>query len=141
MVCLMGEIRTKVKLTNAVDEALARRGDLASDKVRSYEAEGLVDTGAVRTVIPVHVQEKLGLALRGHRVAEFADGRKETVGVTEPIIVDILGRDTLEDALVLGDEVLIGQTVLEKLDLLADCSRHRVIPNPAHPDQPVTKVK
>ena len=43
--------------------------------------------------------------------------------------------------MVLGDEVLIGQTVLEKLDLLPDCTNHRLIPNPAHPDQPVSKVK
>ena len=43
--------------------------------------------------------------------------------------------------LVLGDEVLIGQTVLEKLDLHADCANRRLIPNPAHPDQPVSKVK
>jgi hypothetical protein len=63
------------------------------------------------------------------------------VGVTEPVIFRLLGRDTLEEALVLGDEVLIGQTVLEKLDLLADCVGRRVVPNPAHPDQPVSKVK
>ena len=55
--------------------------------------------------------------------------------------VECLRRDTLEEAMVLGDEVLIGQTVLEKLDLLADCANQRLIPNPAHPDQPVTKVK
>ena len=41
----------------------------------------------------------------------------------------------------LGSEVLIGQTVLESLDLLVDCANHRVIPNPAHPDQPVIKIK
>ena len=40
-----------------------------------------------------------------------------------------------------GDEVLIGQTVLEKLDLHADCANGRLLPNPAHPDQPMTKVK
>ena len=114
---------------------------MPAENIRTYEADALVDTGAVRTVIPVHIQEKLGLSLRGHRVAEYADGRKESVGVTEPLIIDIEGRDTLEEALVLGDEVLIGQTVLEKLDLLADCGRGKVIPNPAHPDQPVTKVK
>jgi hypothetical protein len=49
--------------------------------------------------------------------------------------------NTLEEALILGDEVLIGQTVLEKMDLLVDCANHKVIPNPAHPDQPVSKVK
>jgi len=52
-----------------------------------------------------------------------------------------MGRDTSEEAMVLGDEVLIGQTVLEKLDLLVDCRNQRVVPNPAHPDQPVTRVK
>jgi hypothetical protein len=61
--------------------------------------------------------------------------------VTEPLIVELEGRDTLDEALVLGDEVLIGQTVLEKLDLHVDCQQRRLIPNPAHPDQPVTKVK
>jgi hypothetical protein len=60
---------------------------------------------------------------------------------TSPVIIESLGRDTLEEALVLGDEVLIGQTVLEKLDLLADCANNRLLPNPAHPDQPVSKIK
>ncbi len=141
MVTSVGEIRVTVRLTNAVDEALARRGQIAAESIRTYEAEALVDTGAVRSVIPVHVLQKLGVEERGQRVAEYADGRKESVGVTEPIIFELLGRDTMEEALVLGDEVLIGQTVLEKLDLLADGQGRRVIPNPAHPDQPVTKVK
>ena len=74
-------------------------------------------------------------------MAESAEGCKEAVGVTEPLVVELEGRDTLEEALVLGDEVLIGQTVLEKLDLFVDCQLHRLVPNPAHPDQPVTKVK
>lgn len=137
----MGEVRAKVKLTNAVDEALARRGQLPANQIRTYEADALVDTGAVRTVIPVQVLRQLGLDTRGQRIAEYADGRQESVGVTEPVIIEVLGRDTMDEALVLGDEVLIGQTVLEKLDLLPDCANRRLIPNPAHPDQPVSKVK
>jgi len=137
----MGEIRVKVKLTNAVDEELARAGNLSKDQVRTYDADALVDTGAVRSVIPSHVVDRVGATIRGKRVAEYADGRKDEVGITGAIIFEILGRDTLEEALVLGDEVLIGQTVLEKLDLLADCANRRLIPNPAHPDQPVSKVK
>jgi hypothetical protein len=42
----MGEIRAHVKLVNAVDEALARRQQLASDQVRVYETQAQVDTGA-----------------------------------------------------------------------------------------------
>jgi hypothetical protein len=75
-------------------------------------------------------------------MAQYADGRMEEVDLTEGFVVEIMGRRTTEEALVvLGDEILIGQTVLEKLDLLPDCQRHRLVPNPAHPDQPVSKVK
>jgi clan AA aspartic protease len=137
----MGEVRVRVRLTNVVDEGLVRRGMLATEQVRTYDADALVDTGAVRTVIPPDVASRLGLASHGQHVVEYADGRKEAVSIAEPIAVELLGRRTAEDALVLGDEVLIGQTVLEKLDLFVDCQRGRVVPNPAHPDQAVTKVK
>ena len=137
----MGEVRAKATITNALDEALARRGQIPSNEIRRYEADALVDTGPVRSVIPSYVAQRLGLASRGQRVVEYADGRKEAVDVTEPVVISILERDTLEEALVLGDEVLIGQTVLEKLDIVVDCNTRRVMPNPAHPDQPVTKVK
>lgn len=50
-------------------------------------------------------------------------------------------REELKDAMVVGDEVLIGQTALEKLDLFVDYVNQRLVPNPAHPDQPVSKVK
>jgi clan AA aspartic protease len=136
----MGEVRAKFTITNALDEALARRGHMRPAEVRSYEADGLIDTGAVRSVLPPNVVQQLGLAIRGQRVAEDADGRKEMVGVTEPVVFDWHGRDTLEEALVLGDEVIVGQTVLEKLDLLPDCAGRQLIANPVHPDQPVTKV-
>ncbi len=137
----MGEVRVKVKLTNAMDEALARRGKIKEEEIRSYEADALVDTGGVSSVIPAQVMKKLGVAARGNRVAQYADGRTEIVDLTEPIIFDIDGRDTAEGAMVLGDEVIIGQTVLEVLDLWVDCNQKRVIPNPAHPDQPIVKVK
>lgn len=137
----MGEVRTEVNLTNATDESLVRRGQLAPAQVHRYKADALVDRGAVRMVIPPHVVQALGLAITGKRLAEYADGRKDIVGITEAIDVDINGRSTLDEALVLGDEVIIGQTVLEKLDLWVDCTSQRLIPNPAHPDQPVSKVK
>lgn len=137
----MGEVRVRSKITNAIDEALARRGQLPSDQVRSYEADALVDTGAVASVLPVHVVQQLGLLICHQRVAEYAEGRQDVVDVTEPVVFEIIGRDTLEETFVLGDEVLIGQTVLEKMDLMVDCVNKRVVPNPAHPDQPVLKIK
>lgn len=136
----MGAVRVKAKLTNAVDEELVRRGLLKPEEVRMYEADALVDTGAVRTVLPEDVVAHLGLGTRSQELVQYADGRTEVVSVTGPVAVDLEGRNTLDDALVLGDEVLIGQTVLEKLDLLVDCQRQRLIPNPKHPDQAVNRV-
>ncbi|MGB3296364.1 MAG: hypothetical protein WBB01_25540 [Phormidesmis sp.] len=43
------------------------------------------------------------------------------MGVTEAILIECEGRRTTEDALVVGNGILIGRVVLEKLDLLIDC--------------------
>lgn len=137
----MGEVRIQVKLTNTVDRALARRGQIKSEEIRSYTADALVDTGAVSSVVPPNIMVQLGLQADGQRVAQYADGRNEVVPLTEPITFSIIGRETSEGAMVLGDEVIIGQTVLEVLDLLVDCNSQQVIPNPAHPDQPIVKIK
>jgi predicted aspartyl protease len=137
----MGEIRVKVKLTNATDEANARSGLIDYGAVRSVQIEGVVDTGAVRSVLPIHVVKQLGLNIRGQTMARYAEGRSESVGLTEGVIFECQTRDTLEEALVLGDEVLIGQTVLEKLDLLADCNGQRLVPHPDRPNQPVSMVR
>lgn len=66
----MGEVRIKVKLTNAIDEGLARRGKLSEKEIRTYEADALVDTGAVSSVVPFNVMKQLGLYSIGNRVAE-----------------------------------------------------------------------
>ena len=137
----MGEIRIKVNLTNAVDDDLASQGRLSQDEVRHLEVAAVIDMGAVTTVLPAEVVEQLGLSIRGQRVAQYADGRKDNVGITGPVLFEMLGRNTLEEALILGDEVLIGQTILEKLDLLADCAGGRLVPNPERPDQPVLNVR
>lgn len=136
----MGEVRVQVKLTNAVDEDLVSRGLLNPNQLRVCETQALVDTGAVRTVLPMEIVQQLGLRIRGQQVAQYADGRQEAVGVTGAVIIEIEGRETTEAALVTGDQVLIGQTVLETLDLLVDCKNQRLIPNPAHPDYSVLRV-
>ena len=141
---LMGEVRVKVRLTNGGDEVLVRRGMLPPDQVRYYETNALVDTGAIRSVLPAQVLQHLGLGVVRRARAVYANDSREEVDVSEMVgidIVDIIGRRTTEEMLVLGSEVLIGQTVLETLDLLVDCTNLRVVPNPDRPDQPVVKIK
>jgi predicted aspartyl protease len=99
-----------------------------------------MDTGATRSVLPPFVAERLGLIRLSRTEARYANGLLEEVDVTEPFLVEILGRETSDDAMVLGEDVLLGVTILEKLDLLVDCTRQRLMPNPAHPDQPVFRV-
>ncbi len=137
----MSEVRVNVKLTNAADLALVRRNLMLPGEVRSLEASALVDTGAVTLIVPSLVVEQLGLARPLKQLAEYADGRREEVDVTEPVLVEIMNRRTHEEALVLGDEVIIGQTTLERTDLHVDCRERRLLPNPAHPDQSVMQVK
>ncbi|KAM3114413.1 retroviral-like aspartic protease family protein [Phormidesmis sp. 146-33] len=137
----MGAVHTQVTLTNAVDQGMVNRGVLAPRHLRQHEGRALVDTGAVMLVIPAEIARQLGLEIRGQQLAKFANGAEELVGITEGIIVKCEGRSTTDEALVVGDEILIGQVILEKLDLLPDCKNQRLIPNPANPDYPVAIIK
>jgi clan AA aspartic protease len=137
----MGEVKVTIKLINATDEVNAQMKQGKRVKVRSLEIEGVIDTGAVALILPPHVANKLGLLRMGKQVAQYADGRQDEVDVTSPVFVEVMGRRTTEEAMVLGDEVLIGQTVLEKTDLIVNCRDQILIPNPAHPNQPVQKVR
>ena len=137
----MGEVVVKVKLTNYGDQVLVRRGQLAPDQIRTLEADAIVDTGAVQLVLPPAIVATLGLSRLSTQVAQYANGLEEEVDVSEAVEIEILGRRTSEEALILGHEILIGQTVLEKTDLLVDCTRRQLIPNPAHPNQPVMKIR
>jgi clan AA aspartic protease len=137
----MGAVRVPIKLTNTIDQVLVERGLLAPHLLREAETQGLVDTGALTLVVPPDIVQQLGLKIRSQQVAQFANGAQELVGVTEPVTIECEGRKTILEALVVGNEVLIGQVVLELLDLLPDCKNQRLIPNPANPDYPVALIK
>ena len=137
----MGEVRVQVKLSNLADLAAVASGRLDPKEVRTVEADALVDTGGVRSCVPQPLLDRLGIRPYENMLVEYASGQKEAVGIAEGVRFEIMHRRSSDDALVLGDEVLIGQTLLEKMDLLVDCARRRVIPNPAHPDVAVNKLK
>ena len=86
----MGEIREKVRLTNLADTLVAPRAGKRRRKPRSVEVEAVVDTGAIMSVIPIHVAQKLGVEVRTRRMARYADGRTEDIGVTNPILFEVL---------------------------------------------------
>ncbi len=137
----MGEVKVRISLTNTVDDGLAHRGKLNAGEVRSVEVEAIVDTGAITCVLPPSVAEKLGLISVFKTDAVYADGRREEVDVSEPVLIEIQGRKVYEECLILGEEVLVGQTALEKTDLQVDCRSRTLRPNPKHPDRPVMPVR
>lgn len=137
----MGEVKVRVKISNVGDEFLHRRGQLAKEQIRSIEVEAVVDTGAVRSVMPRPMMDQLGLTEQHRTLARYADGRTDSVVFSEPATMEILGREVSENFLVRGDEVLIGQTALESIDVLVDRNARRVIPNPDHPNAPVIRIR
>ena len=135
----MGEVTTKVQLFNNADANAAAEGTLPLEKVRAVEADALLDTGAVRSCVPALLMDRLGIRPQDQVSVELAGGSKQSVGIAYGVRFEIMQRRSSDDALILGDEVLIGQTLLEKMDLLVDCTRQRLVP--AHPEGPVNKLK
>ncbi len=136
----MGQVHVRVLLTNYREALLARLGQLEATQVHEYETEALIDTGAVRSAMPAAVADRLGLIRLRRTDAQYADGRVEAVDMTEVFTIEMLGRQTETSAMVLGEYLLIGVTVLEELDLMVDCLRQRLVPYQGTPDQPVFRV-
>jgi clan AA aspartic protease len=135
----MGKVMAKIKLTNSLDAGIARTGALSHDQVRTLEMEGLVDTGATLLVIPEEAAAFLGLPVVGQRPIRLADGRVRSFPVVGELRIEILGRDMATDAVVMpiGTTILIGQVVLETLDLVVNPKSRDVLVNPEHPDGPM----
>ena len=74
----MGEIVASMKLENAEDRGVVRRGLSDVSTIRSATVDGVVDTGAVMLVLPEDVVGRLGLATQREVVVTYADERKET---------------------------------------------------------------
>ena len=137
----MGEVRATIKISNAMDVGMFRRGLLSQKQIRTVTVEAVVDTGAVRSCIPVDLKEKLGLETVRHINAQMANGQTESVEQTEAGYIEILDRLATESFLVLGSEVLIGMTVLSATDLHLDGNRQKVITNPDHPNSAVIRIR
>ena len=134
----MGAVYVRVRLSNAGDVDKARTGQMPEVAVRTIEVDALVDTGATRSAIPPEIAKKLGLNILAYAVRKMADGSRVRVGICSPIGFEIMGRESFEDAYVMGDEVLIGQTILETTDLLVDCKNQQVIGK--HPEGPIHRL-
>jgi clan AA aspartic protease len=138
----MGLVMTKIKLTNSFDLVLAANGTLAPEAVRSVEIEMLADTGAIELCIPEEIAEVLDLPIKRRRSVTVADGRKLEVTVVGPLEIEVIGRATTGDAIVLprGTRPLLGALQMEQLDLVVAPRTGEAIGNPEHPDGPLIPI-
>ena len=136
-------VKIDVELENFVDRALADQSNGNGVEVRSFKTQALVDTGAVMGMVPQDVVEHLGVPIKQTVVVSLADERKSEMSVAEGITIRIGDRSTTVPCLVgpPNREALIGQVVLEVLDLVVDCPGRRVLPNPESPIYPSLKLK
>ena len=139
----MGEIVASMELENTVDRDNASDGLRDESTVRRTTVEGVVDTGAVMLMLPEDVVGQLGLRTRRQVTVTYANEYREIRQVAGPVTVQIGNRFMNADCIVgpPSSEPLIGQIVLEALDLAADCANRTVGPRPESPDRPLLKLK
>lgn len=136
----MVEIVVNVGLENYVDRSNAKSG-IRTEPVRRTHVDGIVDTGAVMLVLPRNVVERLGLERLRTAIVTCADERRDERPVAGPVAIEVCDRFMVTECVV-GlplSEPLIGQMVLEGLDLIADCANRALTPRT--PDYPTLKLK
>ena len=139
----MGEIVAPMELENAEDRGVVRRGLRDESTIRRATVNGVVDTGAVMLMLPEDVVNRLGLETRSEAAVTYATEHRETRQVAGPVTVQIRGRLTNTDCIVgpPSSKPLIGQIVLNALDLVPDCGNQTLGPRPESPDRPLLKMK
>lgn len=139
----MGFTYARIELVNTDDQALVRRKLLSESKVRRTRIKALVDSGAGSLAINERIQRKLGLPHLRTSLAELADGSKISVNVVGPVSVKFKNRETVAYAHVLphNAEPLLGAIPMEDMDLVVNPRKQQLDFNPAHPDEPVIKLK
>ena len=139
----MGEIVVDAELENPIDRGVFERGYGRESDIRRTSVRAVVDTGAVMLMLPQNVVERLGAALSGTVIVTYADERREERPTAGPFTLRLCNRSMPVDCVVGPPlrEPLIGQIVLERLDLIADCTNRILVPRPESPDYPLLKLK
>ena len=139
----MGEVRVSLVLENAFDREKYVTDELDESQIRSIEVTAMADTGAMLLVLPQEVVEKLGLRERGKVIVAYGDERKEERPRAGIVTVRVADRDTDTDCVVgpPNSEPLVGQIVLEAMDLIVDCVNQKLAPRPESPLLPLLKMK
>jgi hypothetical protein len=137
----MGLVKAELELINAVDLGKWRDGDIKEEAIRRITVEALADSGAYMMVIPEHVRLQLGLHIIKEEEAEYASGEMAKVPIAGPIEICFANRRAVGDAMVIGNEVLLGSLDMEAMDVIIHPKNQKLVVNPANPTFPKRIVK
>ena len=131
----MGRVVAKVRLANVIDVALARQGAIRPEEVRRCEVDALADSGASLMCLPEDIVDELGLERFSSQTATLATGERRQLPIVGTARIEIGARMVNQDCVVLprGARPLIGQLVLQEMDLVIDMKRERLVLG--HPDE------
>ena len=126
----MGKVVEKVKLTSLFEQE------------KSLEVEAVIDTGATMVVLPRDIVEELGLRKMREVKVRYANNKVETKPIYGVVNIELKGRSANLDVLVeeKGSQPLMGQVLLELLDLIVEPKTRKLIPNPASPKMPMMEI-
>lgn len=137
----MGRVVVDLVIANNRDVvALGSVGNVL-DRVKHVVVSGVVDSGAMRLVLPQRVVDQLGLTPHGETMVRYADDRREKRPIVSNVWLQLLGRDGVFNAVVepRRNDALVGAIVLEDLDLLVDCGTQAIYPR--DPDTTITEIE
>ena len=132
----MGKVVTKALLSNNQDLTRLADGRIAVEQVRQQEQELIVDAGGRVVGLPLSIIEQLGLPATRKVTVTLSDGSRQERQLYGELRVQVGDRDDVFSCVAKpeGAPLLLGQIVLEALDLVVDCGQQRLIPNPEAPD-------
>ncbi len=113
-----------------------RVSNFSHPELEEISVNALVDTGALDLVIPEHLAIQLRLTDLKPREVHLADGSRKLVRYVGPIKVEMMGRDCVTAAVVMGDQVLLGAIPMQAMDVIVHPRTEQVVPNPESPNVP-----
>lgn len=126
----MGKVMEKVRITNLFEPE------------KSVEVEAIIDTGATMLVLPQGIINELSLRRMREVRVRYANNKTEVKAIYGIVTVEICGRAGEFNVLAEpeGAQPLVGQIILEQLDLIVDPNTKKVIPNPRSPEMPMVEI-
>ncbi len=106
MIKHMGKVKASVLLSNP-----------AASSPQLLETDALANTGFHYLCIPEHIAQQLRLQTLEERTIVFPNGTLKSCAYVGPVEIHCLNRVCITGALVLGEEVLLGEIPLRDMNL------------------------